>query len=88
MPIDTADFEELTFEYTPEELGIDTKNAAKIEEIKRLRPLSTMETNAGVTPILRASPEVDSPSSCRLDRSHRATRSGPPSGPLAAGFGG
>jgi predicted helicase len=39
-PIDGADFEELTFEYTPEELGIDAKNAAKIQEIKRLRPLS------------------------------------------------
>ena len=38
-PIDGGDFEELTFEYTPEELGIDTKNAAKIQEIKRLRPL-------------------------------------------------
>ena len=38
-PIDTDDFEELTFEYTPEELGIDAKNAAKIQEIKRLRPL-------------------------------------------------
>jgi hypothetical protein len=41
-PIDTEDFEELTFEYTPEELGIDAKNAAKIEKngIKRLRPLT------------------------------------------------
>jgi hypothetical protein len=39
-PIDSEDFEELTFEYTPEELGIDPKNAAKIQEIKRLRPLS------------------------------------------------
>ncbi|MCY4376103.1 MAG: hypothetical protein OXC31_20300 [Spirochaetaceae bacterium] len=38
-PIDSADFEDLTFEYTPEELGIDAKNAAKIQEIKRLRPL-------------------------------------------------
>ncbi len=38
-PIDSDNFEELTFEYTPEELGIDTKNAAKIQEIKRLRPL-------------------------------------------------
>ena len=38
-PIDSDDFEELIFEYTPEELGIDTKNAAKIQEIKRLRPL-------------------------------------------------
>lgn len=42
-PIDGGDFEELTFEYTPEELGIDTKNAAKIEEIKRLRPLSASQ---------------------------------------------
>ncbi len=39
-PINTNDFEELTFEYTPEELGIDSKSAAKIEDIKRLRPLS------------------------------------------------
>ena len=38
-PIESDDFEELTFDYTPEELGIDTKNAAKIQEIKRLRPL-------------------------------------------------
>ena len=38
-PIDGSDFEDLTFEYTPEELGIDTKNAVKIQEIKRLRPL-------------------------------------------------
>jgi len=39
-PIDSGDFEELTFEYTPEELGIDSASAAKIQEIKRLRPLS------------------------------------------------
>ena len=38
-PIGSDDFEELTFEYTPEELGIDAKSAAKIQEIKRLRPL-------------------------------------------------
>ena len=38
-PIGSDDFEELTFEYTAEELGIDTGNAAKIQEIKRLRPL-------------------------------------------------
>ena len=38
-PIHSDDFEELTFEYTPEELGIDAKNAAKIQGIKRLRPL-------------------------------------------------
>ncbi len=39
-PIDSDDFEEATFEYTPDELGIDAKNAAKIQEIKRLRPLA------------------------------------------------
>ena len=39
-PIQVDDFDELTFEYSPEELGIDTANAAKIQEIKRLRPLS------------------------------------------------
>ncbi len=39
-PIESDDFEELTFEYAPEELGIDAKNAAKIQEIKRLRPLA------------------------------------------------
>jgi len=38
-PIISGDFEELTFDYTPEELGIDDANAAKIREIKRLRPL-------------------------------------------------
>ena len=38
-PINLDDFDELTFEYTAEELGIDAKNAAKIQEIKRLRPL-------------------------------------------------
>ena len=39
-PIESDDFEELTFEYDPqEELGIDPKNAAKIKHIKRLRPL-------------------------------------------------
>ena len=40
-PIDSDDFEELTFEYTPDELGIDIHNAAKIQSIKRLRPLTT-----------------------------------------------
>ena len=42
-PIGSGDFEELTFEYTPDELGIDAKNAAKIQEIKRLRPLSARQ---------------------------------------------
>lgn len=41
-PIESEDFEDLTFDYTPEELGIDSMSAAKIEKngIKRLRPLS------------------------------------------------
>lgn len=42
-PISTTDFDDLTFDYTPAELGIDAKNAAKIETIKRLRPLSTRQ---------------------------------------------
>ena len=42
-PIESDDFEALTFEFTPEELGIDKKNAAKIEQIKRLRPLSASQ---------------------------------------------
>ncbi len=37
---DGGAFEDLTFDYLPEELGIDPKTAAKIQEIKRLRPLS------------------------------------------------
>ena len=39
-PIVSEDFEELTFEYSAEELGIDAANAAKIQEIKRLRPVA------------------------------------------------
>jgi hypothetical protein len=39
-PIESDDFQELTFDYTAEELGIDSASAAKIQEIKRLRPLS------------------------------------------------
>ena len=38
-PFASEDFEELTFEYSSGELGIDEKNAAKIQEIRRLRPL-------------------------------------------------
>ena len=40
-PIEADDFEDLTFDYEPEELGIDAKTAAKIEQIKQLRPLVT-----------------------------------------------
>jgi hypothetical protein len=39
-PIDRTSFEELTFDYSADELGIDPKNAARIQEIKRLRPLT------------------------------------------------
>ena len=39
-PIGSDAFDEVIFEYTPEELGIDGKHAAKIQEIKRLRPLA------------------------------------------------
>ena len=42
-PIDRIEIDELMFDYTPEELGIDPRNAAKISEIKRLRPLSTKQ---------------------------------------------
>ena len=34
------DVEDLFFDFTADELGIDSKTAAKIQEIKRLRPLS------------------------------------------------
>jgi type I restriction-modification system DNA methylase subunit len=43
-PIDQDSFDnidELFYDFTPEELGIEHKNAAKIQEIRRLRPLST-----------------------------------------------
>ena len=39
-PIEAEDFDELTFEYEPEELGIDARTATRIEEIKQLRPLA------------------------------------------------
>ena len=39
-PIVSDDFEEMTFEYSAGELGIDDVNAAKIQEIRRLRPLA------------------------------------------------
>jgi predicted helicase len=40
-PIDSESFDDITFDYNPEELGIDTKTAANIVEIKQLRPLVT-----------------------------------------------
>jgi predicted helicase len=38
-PIESDDFDELTFDYEPEDLGLDAKTAVKIKEIKQLRPL-------------------------------------------------
>jgi hypothetical protein len=38
-PIESEDFDELTFDYEPEELGLDTKTAVNVKEIKQLRPL-------------------------------------------------
>ena len=40
-PITTNSFDDITFDYEPEELGIDSNTAAKIEQIKQLRPLIT-----------------------------------------------
>lgn len=42
-PIESDDFEELTFDYAPEELGLDASTAVKIKEIKQLRPLTTKQ---------------------------------------------
>lgn len=42
-PINAKDFEESTFDYKLEELGIDVRNAAKIQEIKRLRPFDAKQ---------------------------------------------
>ena len=42
-PIDSDDFEELTFDYAPEELGLDAATAVKIKEIKQLRPLTSKQ---------------------------------------------
>ena len=38
-PIESDNFEELTFDYAPEELGLDAQTAVKIKEVKQLRPL-------------------------------------------------
>jgi predicted helicase len=41
-PIDSGDFDDLTFDFEPQELGIiDPEVAAKIKQIKQLRPLTT-----------------------------------------------
>jgi predicted helicase len=38
-PIEANDFEDLVYDWEPDELGIDPASAAKISEIKQLRPL-------------------------------------------------
>lgn len=40
-PIESDDFEEITFDYAPEELGLDAETAVKIKEVRQLRPLTT-----------------------------------------------
>ncbi|MBX3315764.1 MAG: hypothetical protein KF902_02750 [Phycisphaeraceae bacterium] len=40
-PIETEDVEDITFEYSPEELGLDAKTAVKVKGIKQLRPLTS-----------------------------------------------
>ena len=42
-PIEADDFEELTFDYAPEELGLDAATAVKIKEIKQLRPFTSKQ---------------------------------------------
>ena len=42
-PIESEDFEDLMFDYEPDEIGIDSKIAVKIKEIKQLRPLSSKQ---------------------------------------------
>src|SRR5205823_3596208 len=40
-PIETDEVEDLTFDYEPEEVGLDAQHAAKVKQIKQLRPLET-----------------------------------------------
>ena len=42
-PVEAEEIEDLTFDYSPEELGLDAKHAAKIKEIKQLRPLESKQ---------------------------------------------
>jgi predicted helicase len=42
-PIESSNFEDLTFDYSAEELGLDSSSAAKIKEIKQLRPLESKQ---------------------------------------------
>jgi len=40
-PIEAQEVEDLTYEYEPEELGLDEHHAARVKEIKQLRPLES-----------------------------------------------
>ena len=40
-PIDVTDAEDITFDYHPEELGLNEEHKVKIREIKQIRPLVT-----------------------------------------------
>jgi len=40
-PIERDDFEDLTFDWDANELGIDLKTAARIQDIKQLRPMAS-----------------------------------------------
>ncbi|MFQ5911012.1 MAG: hypothetical protein ACE5IJ_09880, partial [Thermoplasmata archaeon] len=42
-PVEADEIDDLTFEYSPEELGLDAKHAAKIKEIRQLRPLDSKQ---------------------------------------------
>lgn len=42
-PIDGQGVEDVAFEYAPEELGLDSRYAAKIDSIHRLRPMSVKQ---------------------------------------------
>ena len=40
-PIETESFDDFTYDYAPEKLGLKPKEAAKVREVKQLRPLSS-----------------------------------------------
>jgi hypothetical protein len=40
-PVKSENFDDLIFDYDPEELGVDAKSAVKVKEIRQLRPLVT-----------------------------------------------
>ncbi len=42
-PVESDNFEDLTFEYEPEELGLDARTAVKVRKIHQLRPLTSSQ---------------------------------------------